>query len=59
MATEPDATLLAQEDASAFFVPLAPGAAANDVDTVLKMWGVAAAFEDYDGFVKNLKAAGG
>jgi hypothetical protein len=59
MATEPDATLLAQEDPSAFYVPAAPAIAAADPDSLLKLWGQGAAFDDYDSFLKSLKSAGG
>jgi hypothetical protein len=65
MATEPDATLLAQEDPSAFFVPTGPGSsssssssAAAAAEGVLKLWGQGGAFEEYEGFLKHLKAAG-
>jgi hypothetical protein len=66
MATEPDATLLAQDDPAAFYVPLAHGgaaassaAAAADAGGVLRLWGQGAAFEGYEGFLKSLKSAGG
>lgn len=64
MATEPDATLLAQDDPAAFYVPLAHGgsvsaaSAAADAGCVLRLWGQGAAFEDYEGFLKSLKSAG-
>jgi hypothetical protein len=60
MATEPDATLLAQEDPSAFYVP---GSAPADVEpeAVLQLWGQAGggAFDGYAGFLTSLKSAGG
>jgi hypothetical protein len=67
MATEPDATLLAQEDPSAFFVPTGPGSSSSSSSSsstaaaqgVLKLWGQGGAFEEYEGFLKHLKSAGG
>jgi len=72
-AEEPDATLLAQDDPSAFFVPPAAAAAAagggsaaaagssgssSEVESALRLWGQASAFEDYGNFTTALKAAG-
>jgi hypothetical protein len=63
MATEPDATLLAQEDPSAFYVPGASPPAGADVDaeSVLQLWGQASggAFDNYGNFLTSLKSAGG